>query len=244
MGEQLALEAKRETAIQPASTMNIIQMAVSQGASIETIERLVALKEREDAAQAKRAFDQALSEFKAHAPLVTKNREVAFGNTKYKHATLDHVASVLLDSLSKCGLTYTWEQKQDGSAITVTCILSHIQGHKITNSLTASPDTSGSKNPIQAIASAVSYLRRYTVLGVLGMAESGEDDDAQSAAPGPKMPDETLQEWIDAMRQAETKAQLQTLYTDGFKAARTIGDQNAMKRIAAVKEERKAALHV
>lgn len=41
-------------------------------------------------------------------------------------------------------------------------------------------DPSGSKNAIQAIGSAVSYLRRYTLLGVLGMATSDGDSDGMT----------------------------------------------------------------
>lgn len=240
MAEQLALE-RTKAALEPAaSTASIIQMAVQQGAGIDVLERLMALKEREDAAQAKRAFDQALADFKASPPTIDKNREVSFGNTNYKHATLDHVAKILLDSLSKHGLVYTWEQKQDGPSITVTCILSHIHGHRITNSLTASADTSGSKNAIQAIASAVTYLRRYTLLGVLGMAEAGQDDDAATAAP--RMDEGTLLEWLDAINQADDLKALQHVYSEAYKAAQHMQDRNAMGQLVAAKDARKKVL--
>ncbi len=43
--------------------------------------------------------------------------------------------------------------------------------------MSASPDTSGSKNSIQAIGSTVSYLQRYTLFAILGLASTDQDND-------------------------------------------------------------------
>ena len=48
--------------------------------------------------------------------------------------------------------------------------------------MSASADTSGSKNSIQAIGSTVSYLERYTLYAILGLASADQDDDGHSAA--------------------------------------------------------------
>jgi hypothetical protein len=55
-------------------------------------------------------------------------------------------------------------------------------GHSESTSLSASPDTSGSKNAIQAIGSTVSYLQRYTILALTGLATEDMDDDGHAAA--------------------------------------------------------------
>ena len=46
--------------------------------------------------------------------------------------------------------------------------------------MTAPPDGSGKKNQIQQIASTVTYLERYTLFAILGLASADQDDDAVS----------------------------------------------------------------
>jgi hypothetical protein len=46
--------------------------------------------------------------------------------------------------------------------------------------LESAPDESGGKNSIQAIASAVSYLERYTLLAATGLAVKGMDNDGRT----------------------------------------------------------------
>lgn len=42
--------------------------------------------------------------------------------------------------------------------------------------MSASADTSGSKNSIQAIGSTITYLQRYTLFSILGLASTDDDD--------------------------------------------------------------------
>jgi enoyl-[acyl-carrier-protein] reductase (NADH) len=62
-------------------------------------------------------------------------------------------------------------------------VITHEQGHSETTSLSAGADDSGKKNNIQAIASTVSYLERYTFLAATGLTAKDMDDDAVSAEP-------------------------------------------------------------
>ena len=71
-------------------------------------------------------------------------------------------------------------QTEQADKIKVTCTITHEMGHSESTSLSADPDTSGSKNPIQAIGSTISYLERYTILALCGLATSDIDKDAQS----------------------------------------------------------------
>jgi hypothetical protein len=57
--------------------------------------------------------------------------------------------------------------------------------------LTSGPDTSGSKNPIQALGSAVSYLQRYTLLSLAGLATEDQDDDGATAEKKTDLPEPT-----------------------------------------------------
>jgi hypothetical protein len=101
--------------------------------------------------------------------------------------------------LSQCGLSHQWKTRQDGDNITVECSVTHKLGHSEETSLTAGPDKTGNKNSIQAIASTIAYLERYTLYAILGLASREMDDDAQGAAnPEPLVDDDQLAN-IDAL---------------------------------------------
>ena len=194
-----------------------IELATKNG-NVDVLLKFFELQERVDARNARKAFDEAFAAFKAEAPKLEKTKAVSFDNGKtsqYKYTPLDEIADAVGPSLAKHGLSYNWEQAQlqDGVIATV-CILRHTQGHSIQNSLTAKADPSGSKNAIQAIGSAVSYLRRYTLLGVLGMATGDEDTDAMTMGEcadfltlikESRTLDELKKNYMDAIRDGEKK---------------------------------------
>lgn len=162
--------------------------AMSQGASLEQVEKMMDLQERWERREAEKAFNEALAAFKAEAVEVLKRKQVAFttrdgDTTSYKHAELSDVVDAVGPALSKHGFSYRWDVKQEKGEITVTCILKHSKGHSESVTMSAPPDASGKKNAIQQIASATSYLQRYTLKAITGVAEKGQDDDGSTATP-------------------------------------------------------------
>lgn len=67
----------------------------------------------------------------------------------------------------------------ENGVITVRCIVSHKSGHQEFCEMMSTPDQSGGKNNIQQSASAITYLRRYTLTGALGIAAADEDIDGR-----------------------------------------------------------------
>lgn len=178
---QLALiqpEPQRNVpALTPAS---MIQIALEKGASIEIMERLMALQERYEASEAQKAYVAAKTAFYAEAPAITRNKHVEHND--FWHATLDHIVEQASPILAKHGLTHSWSTMQDDKGIEVSCILQHVLGHSERVSLRAAADMSGSKNAVQGIGSTVTYLERYTFMAVTGLAAGGQDDDARGNA--------------------------------------------------------------
>jgi len=167
----------------------ILERAYSSGASPELLARLLDLQERWMATQSRMAFDAALAQAKGEIGPIAKNRHVFFkaknggADTNYRHEDLAEIARTVDPILTKYGLSYTFKTHQDfeaGGRVTVTCKLRHSQGHIEETTLSASPDSSGNKNNLQAVASSVTYLQRYTLKAALGLAVSN-DDDAQAA---------------------------------------------------------------
>ena len=181
---------QQSTAI--ATTMQMLQSAMERGADIAQCEMIIALQERIEANEAKKAFDYAMSAFRGEPITIEKDSQVHFKNksggfTSYKHSTLATVVDAAIPAMSKYGLSHRWRPEQgEGGRITVTCIITHALGHREETSLSASPDETGNKNNIQAIGSTINYLERYTFMAATGLAAKDQDNDGNS--PGEAKP--------------------------------------------------------
>lgn len=154
--------------------MRLIEMAISNNADIEKLEKLMALQERWNAQEAKKSFLSAMSSFQRNCPDIMKAKQ----GHNYLYAPLSDIVTQIRDVLASNGLSYRFEQNHD-AGIQVTCIVSHNDGHSELTTMKASPDTSGSKNAIQAIGSTVQYLMRYTLIGALGITTADIDMDGR-----------------------------------------------------------------
>lgn len=177
-----AEQPAQAVALTTPTPADLLQLAMTQDSgNLDRLERLMAMQERWEANQAKKAFVEALSRFKSNPPQVFKDKLVAFNETSYKHATLADIVDAVIPGLAEQGLSHRWDVKQGDGAITVTCILTHEHGHSESVSMTSLPDNSGKKNAIQSVASTVTYLQRYTLQSITGIAaqDREEDDDGQ-----------------------------------------------------------------
>ncbi|MGA7808082.1 ERF family protein [Bradyrhizobium sp.] len=183
----------REVAKVATSPLDIVQAALKSG-NVEMYREAVALMKEMDAFAARKAFNNALADAKAELPIIKKNSHVSFENAKgdetsYWHEDLAEVVDTVAPILSRHGLSHRFRLKgKPGEPVTVTCIISHRDGFCEENELSAGADTSGGKNAIQGVKSAVSYLERITLMASLGLASRRDDDDgrgtsAQTAQP-------------------------------------------------------------
>ena len=120
------------------------------------------------------AFNKAQKEFNA----VVKNKVNPF--LKNNYADLNSVITAVKPALLKYGISLYWQYSLDAVAgLCVDCILS---GHG--ESLHSGPlplGVNGGASAMQAIGSASSYARRYTLMAVCGVA-ADDDDDANKAS--------------------------------------------------------------
>ncbi len=167
--------------------MDMLDRAITSGASIEVLQRLMDLQERWDRNQARRAFDDAVASAKAEIKPVVRN---ATGHNSKRYADFAALALAVDPIISKFGLSYRFRTAQSDK-IAVTCILSHKAGHYEETTLAGPADTTGNKNAIQAIGSTLTYLQRYSLVQALGLAASNDDDGA-AAGLGEKINEEQL----------------------------------------------------
>jgi len=225
---------------QPVET-SIIQYAIERGAGIDTIERLIALKEREDENQARRAFNVAFADFKAESLTLIRTKEVKDGPLKgKKHVELGGIVKLVTPALSKHGLSISWKLTKDSPEwMEVTCVLRHIAGHSEAVSMGGAPDTGPGRNAIQARGSAKTYLERYTATAILGLAPEDEDNDGVTPAETEHWTQEQtakLKDWADALKACPDPARLKNEFASALTYAKSVSPK-AGSRMTAIFNE-------
>jgi hypothetical protein len=174
---------ERTTAVTTLTPVTILEQAVKTGANVDVIEKLMGLQERWERHQAEKAFVAALAEAKPSFGTILKNNKVdqvsrdGRRGAQYTYEDLPAVCEAVDKPLADNGLYYRWRTSTaPNGLVTVTCILSHELGYSEETTLSAPPDTSGAKNPAQAVASTTTFLQRYTLKAALGVAAEKDDD--------------------------------------------------------------------
>src|SRR5262245_17250876 len=111
-----ALDETAAVAPAPASPMQMLHMAVERGASLEVLERLIALQERMESNQARRAFDAAIANAKTNLPPIPKNKD---GHNGRKYASMDAIARIVDPIITQYGLSYRFRSTEASGRITM-----------------------------------------------------------------------------------------------------------------------------
>ncbi len=185
MEEQKVYEVAAREPAEVSPIILMIRTMKDGGMDLEKVEKMMDLQNKWEANQARKAYTQAMSDFKKNPPEIEKDRHVEFktstGKTEYNHASLGNVTAKINTALGEWGLSAAWTTEQTEKGVSVTCKITHVLGHFETTTLTAACDSSGGKNAIQALGSTISYLQRYTLLSLTGLASREMDDDAKGA---------------------------------------------------------------
>jgi len=175
----------KEIATTGSSPADLMRMALMHGESLEKIEKMLDLQKKYEENEARKAYYDAVAQFKENPPEVLKDKQnQQFKNSKY--VSLGNLLKTINPALGEFGLSVSFIPEQSEGMVKLTCKLSHRQGHSESVSMSAPPDTSGgnSKNPIQQIKSTFTYLRAMTFEAVTGLSaieEANLDDDGNSA---------------------------------------------------------------
>jgi hypothetical protein len=167
-------EIVRQESMNPAQ---LLTLAVDKDLDIDKLSKLMELQKVWQADQARKAFFSSLAKFQSEVPEIRKSKAVAFNEVKYNYAPLSDVVRQIKDTCRECGLSYRWEIADNKEEIKVTCLVTHTDGHTEQTTMTANPDDSGKKNKIQQRGSSIEYLKRYTLIGALGLSTTDSDID-------------------------------------------------------------------
>lgn len=197
--------------VQATTPATLLSIAINQGADLDRLEKLMDLQTKWEESQARKAYFSAMAAFKENPPEIEKDKHVKYstakGVTEYDHASLGNVAHCIASSLGKYGLSAAWRTQQNAQHITVTCRITHSMGYGEETSLSAVADDSGGKNTIQALGSTISYLERYTLLALTGLATQDQDDDGKGSGNVKYISDKQLSTITDMIqsRQVDEK---------------------------------------
>lgn len=171
---------------QQVNSEQLLTKAIESNASMDTIERMMDLRERINAENARAAFYQAMSKFQAECPVIQKSREVKGkgGSTRYKYASLEDIVSQVSPLLDKYGLSFTVDTEHKDGFIIAKCLVRHILGHESDSTFSVPIEKEAFMNEAQKAASAQSYAKRYAFMNAFGILTGDVDNDAQSMGGG------------------------------------------------------------
>lgn len=186
-----------ETAVVPVmpngdvSVSGLLQMAVAHlggvnpDAVVGAMERLVGLHERMEAKAAEKAFNRAMTDFQARCPQILKATTAKITSKRtgsqysYKFAELDQIDDAIRPLMTELGLTKRFTTEKNGNEVTVTCIISHIDGHSISSPFSCPIDTEATMSATQQSGAAITFAKRYALIAALGLTTTETDTDAQ-----------------------------------------------------------------
>lgn len=199
------------------SPNNLIAQALQNNASIETLERLMALEERYNANKSKTAFYRDMSMLQSDIPDLMKTKKVNYPTkdgapVKYEYIPLGDINKKLKPYLKKYGFSYRFVfTPTENGLIKCDCIVTHKDGHQESTSMEAARDESGKKNNIQSIGSTRTYLQRYTLIAAFGLSTVEMDNDGRTAADPKK---EVIPEPKKKNTSTDTIQEPQTIHED------------------------------
>lgn len=211
-----APKVSHEVALPMAGPMGNAMAFLKAGGTLDQLRDMLTLQTQFEEREALKAYNVAFSDFKAEAVRVLKARQVTDGPLKGKaYAELYSVVDAVTPALSKHGLSHSWKlTRDDKDWMEVTCTLKHVNGHSEVVSMGGPPDAGGAKNAIQARASTLTYLQRYTLKAICGVAEGGEDDDGNQ---------DRKSDWLARVDEVATEDELRKVSREGtreFNAAK------------------------
>lgn len=204
MTKQTAITAPQDTQenMLPADPMvsMIERVAMDPNMDIAKLERMLDLKERHDAQQAKIAFDRAFAMASSEFPSIPQNGRNDHNGKSY--STLKDILGATRPILSKYGFALSFSTENTTDTVTVTAELSHEGGHSKRNSLPLPRDEGPGRNKVQAVGSTQTYGQRYTAQAILGLS-LGEDteDDGRTTGKVQDQPPQKRFSWAETITQ-------------------------------------------
>ena len=187
---------KQEQALVPVhgEAEVLISKAIDKNVSVESLERLLAMRRELKQEWAKEQYDKAMSEFQADCPIIEKTKGVKTksGIIAYRYAPIESIVDQVKEFLQKHGFSYSTNMEliENGTTkVKVSIKVTHFAGHSETTDMTV---PLGNKTDImsqtQVVAAAQTFAKRYAFCNAFGILTGDEDNDTNSIPVSEKKP--------------------------------------------------------
>lgn len=185
--QQACQELQRLDASPPArqEPQDLLALAVKQGASVDTLERLMVVRTQLKAETAREAYFASLAAFQAECPIISKRRKVAIpGGANYAYAPLEEIVVKVQPLLEKHGFSHQEDSEITEGWVTAVVTITHRLGHAETKRFKVPSETKAGMSPQQKYGAAMTFATRYAFCAALGI-RTGETDTDCAPTDGP-----------------------------------------------------------
>jgi hypothetical protein len=153
------------------------------------------------------------------------------------YASLASVRNTVLPVLSKHGLSIIQMPVNVEGNPAVSTMLLHASGQFVEDTFTLPAD----KQNAHGYGSALTYLRRYSLMAVAGVV-GDDDDDGNAAVESVGLDEAKIAAYVFRIAEAVNESVLKKVYAEAYGYAKS--DQAASKAIIAAKDKRKSELQI
>ena len=158
---------------------------------------------------------------------------------KSKYADLSACVEAVIDALNENGIALIQKTHECDSGVMVETVFVHESGETFEAGKLHVP---AAKNDPQGYGSALTYARRYSLMASCGIAPEDDDGNAASKPRKQRMAESAVADFCTLIIDSESFDALKKNFTTAYRAAEYIGDESAMTRFTAAKDERKIDL--
>ena len=246
----IAVSGQAVVSSESAAIISMIERAARDpSVDIDKFERLMAMKERAEAAFAKKAYDSAFAKMQPHIPTINQQGKIVVRNKERPDVIQQSTPYALMADINEAvkpilgeygfGLSHRTGTTPEGK-ISVTGILSHEAGHREETTMVLAHDSTGSKNAVQAVGSSITYGIRNTTRLLLNITSRAPqdmraDDDGAAAGGTEEISEEQFHEISARMTalRVNTPAFFKVLKIDGLASLPASRFDEAMRMLDA-----------
>jgi hypothetical protein len=236
------METETKTDALARTPIDLLQIALTNNAAIEVIERLSALQKEAMERGAEIAFNDSMN--RVQSALGRVSADATNPQTRSKYASYAAIDRAIRPIYTREGFSLSFDTEplpHEVEMVRVLCYVSHRDGHTRTYRMDMPADGKGAKGgdvmtKTHARGAAASYAKRYLVNDIFNIAIGEDDND------GNEIGSIDVSEDIEWLANAKDLPELQRLYQQAYKKAQAAKDRGAMAEIVAAKDTRKKEL--
>lgn len=208
---ELPLAKPNGAALVPATSMDLLTVALNNHAAIDVIERLAALREKEMARGAEQQFNEAMNAAQGEIQRIVPDKKNT--QTSSDYASYAKLNDVLRPIYLKHGFSLSFDCGQPAVSGTVRayCFVSHRAGHtrKYQSPDMPLPTLGPQGKPVMTethgTGAAMSYAMRYLLRYIFNVAVGADDTDGNLTLGN-------LADWLTLIKEAKTIGELKEQY--------------------------------